>query len=112
MVRLVFGIPKFEKDQVAIAEIILNGFRPGSDDRFAQCKILKDPCRGVNFGKDIFMVRYDTEIAGGNGFYDSVPVLNTKVINVVLEVSFTGHLHHFLQERRPLPANDEFNVWD
>src|SRR2546421_10621467 len=31
----VCGIAKFEKDQVAIPEIILNSFRPGSDDWFA-----------------------------------------------------------------------------
>src|SRR6476646_6321873 len=93
------GIAKFEVDQVTIAEIVLNGFRPGSNDRFAQCKILKNPCRSVNFGKDIFMVRYNTEIAGGNGFYDSVQVLNTKIINVVLEISFAGDLHHVVQER-------------
>src|SRR4051812_11709162 len=78
----VAGIAKFEVDQITIAEIILNSFRPGSDDRFAQSKILKDPCWGINFGKDIFLVRYNTEIAGGNCFYDSVQVLNAKIINI------------------------------
>src|SRR6266550_1068440 len=98
----VAGIAKFEVDQITIAEIILNSFRPGSDDRFAQSKILKDPRRGINFGKDVFLVRYNTEIAGRNCFYDSVQVLHAKIINVILELSFARDLHHLVQERRPL----------
>src|SRR5882724_144016 len=76
----VYGIAKFEKDQVTIAKIILNRFRPGSDDRFAQCEILKDARWRIDFSKDIFVVRYDTEVTGANCFYDSIQVLNAEVI--------------------------------
>ena len=72
LAREICGIAKLKEDQVTIAEIVLNSFGPGSDDRLAQGKILKDACWRVNLSEDIFLVRYNAEVAGSNCFYDSI----------------------------------------
>src|SRR6476469_3114755 len=110
LARKIARVSQFEKDQLLIGEIILDSFGSGSNDRLTQGQILKDPGWCVDFSKDVFLVRYDAEIAGIYCVDNSVQVLNTKIIDILLKLPLSHRLHHLFQKWRPITADNKLNV--
>src|SRR6267142_4306630 len=49
-------IPELEKDEVIVAEIVLNTSRFRRNHRFRECQVFEDACGRIDFSEDIAVV--------------------------------------------------------
>src|SRR6267142_2521677 len=91
-------IPELEKDEVIVAEIVLNTLRFRRNHRFRECQIFKDPRRRIDFGEDVPVVWDDAEITILDCLDDLVEIARTEIIDIPIKSPFASRFHYLLEK--------------
>src|SRR6266487_1902628 len=110
--REIVGIPELEKDQVIVAEIVLNALRFRGNHRFRERQVFEDARRRIDFSEDIAVVGNNPKITILDCLDDLFEIARPEVIDVSVESPLLGRSHHFLEEGGSLAANLQPDGWD
>src|SRR5215469_11986831 len=103
--RQIVGISYIEKNQVVIAEIILDASCFWDNDRFAQRQIFKNSSGRIDFSKKIAVVWDDSQVTTVDDLDDLREAANAEVIDIPVQAALSGRFHHFI-EKISSPATD------
>src|SRR5262245_53004952 len=108
----VVRVAEFEKNQVIVAEIILNALYFWSDHWLRECKVFEDACGRIDFSEDIAVVRDNAEVTILDCRDDLVNIAGTEVIDISVKSPLFGRFHHFVEEGGSPTANFQSGEWD
>ena len=83
-------IPELEKDDVIVAEIVLNTFRFRRYHWFRERQIFKDPRWRVDFSEDVAVVWDDAEVTVLNCLDNTLEIAHAEIIDISIESPLAG----------------------
>src|SRR6266496_424627 len=105
--REIVGIPELEKDQVIVAEIVLNALCFWGNHRFRERQVFEDARRRIDFSEDVTVVGDNPEVTTLDCIDDLFEIANAEIIDTSVESSSLGRFHHFLKEVCSLTAHTQ-----
>ena len=88
--RQIVGISYIEKDQVVIAEIILDASCFWGNDRFAQRQIFKNSSGRIDFSKKVAVVWDDSQVTTVDDLDNLRETARAEVIDVPVQAALSG----------------------
>src|SRR5436190_7027128 len=105
--RQIVGISNVEKDELIIAKVIPNSFRPWGNYRFRKRKIFEDTRWRVDFSEDVAVVRDYPEVTILDRLHDLLEISPAEIIDNALESPFLGGFHNLFEEVCPFTTNTQ-----
>jgi hypothetical protein len=105
-------IPDLEKDQVIVAEIVLNAPCFRGNHWFRERQVFEDARGRIDFSEEVAVVRDNPEVATLDCLDDLFEIASAEIIDISVESSLPGRFHHFLEEACSLTANTQPGRWN